>query len=286
MGKKKRYNFHRNSKDLLFKYLSKLFKEDFFHVLGIEAGAVDELLPSDLPRVQTQDVEVDFLCRMKDGTLLHLEFQTTASESDIDRFMKYDSMIYDEWKKSIQTYAIYGRGISKAIDEKNYGSIHYKVHNIFLMYLDGDQIVVDLWKKVESGQELTEEDMGKLVLLPFMKSKKSRADITLDSAFIAGKINDQEKQSQVLAFILAMSANFLNENEMDQILGVMKMTRLYERLEAELIEKGYKKGMEMGMEKAILETATHMLKEGASIEFVMKVTKLSEEQVKSLLEDL
>ncbi|WHY87124.1 hypothetical protein QNH39_04475 [Neobacillus novalis] len=61
-----------------------------------------------------------------------------------------------------------------------------------------------------------------------MNSKKSRSDITLDSAYISGKIKDQEKQSQILAFILTMSANVLNVDEMDQILGVMKMTNLSE----------------------------------------------------------
>lgn len=206
-----------------------------------------------------------------------MEFQTTVSNEDIDRFMKYDAMIYDEWKKTIQTYIIYGAGITKALSEKNYGSIDYCVHNIYLMHQDGDKVVIELLEKIEREDELTQEDMGKLVLLPFMKSNKSRVEITMDSAHIASKITDQEKQNQILAFILTMSANFLNKDEMDQILGVMKMTKLYERLEAELLEKG--------MEKGILKMAQQMVKEGASIEFVMKVTKLPEETIKNLVKD-
>lgn len=71
----KKVRIHRNSKDILFKYVSKLFQEEFFHVLGIKSGPVDELLPSDLPRVRTKDLEVDFLAHTTNGNLLHWNFK-------------------------------------------------------------------------------------------------------------------------------------------------------------------------------------------------------------------
>lgn len=257
-------------------------REQFFKLLGIEVGKIQELLPSDLPVVQTHDLEVDYLCKLENGTLLHLEFQTTTSEELIDRLMLYDSLINNKWKLPIVTYVIYGAGINDAIDTKNYGSITYQVQNIYIGHRDGDHIFKQLWNKIENGEELTDEEMGNLVLLPLMKSKKSRAEMTMDSAYIASKVKNQEKQNQILAFLLTISINYLNEDETEQLLGVMSMTKLYEKI----VEKGYIEGMEKGIEKGIIETAIRMLKEGADIPFVMKVTGLSEQKINELLTSL
>lgn len=95
---------------------------------------------------------------------------------------------------------IYGAGIKKAIDTKNYGSIYYQVHNVYMEAQDRDQVLLELWNKIESGEELMGEDMGKLVLLPFMHSMKSRVDMAIDSAYIASKKRPRKAKSNLCLY--------------------------------------------------------------------------------------
>ncbi|WP_128896060.1 hypothetical protein [Longirhabdus pacifica] len=292
------YLIHRNNYDIVFKCISELFQDDFLHAIGIDVGHVVQMIPTNIITVETTDLEVDFLCLLDDDTYLHLEFQTTSKQEDLDRFMKYDALLYDKYKKPVRTAVIYGADVLSAKSECNYGSITYHVSNIFLNNYDGDMITVELMKKAENEEEFSQEELAKLILLPLMKTSESRSERVIDSGQIARKIKNEEIQNRILAMILAMSHKFLSDEQIDEFLEVMEMNKVFEAIEKKAwekgiakgieqgieqgIEKGIEQGIEKGLEKGIQGIAEKMLKENVDIKTIKKFTGLSEEEIKNL----
>jgi hypothetical protein len=79
--------------DVVFRSMARLLGEEFIRNYGLEPVQVEEMLepeevlreePTDLPFV-VGERRVDGLFRLADGKLLHLEFQSTAT--DLARFL-------------------------------------------------------------------------------------------------------------------------------------------------------------------------------------------------------
>jgi len=51
-------------------------------------------------------------------------------------------------------------------------------------------------------------------------------------------------------------------------------------------QEGIQEGMQKGMQKGIVKTAIELLKEGSSVEFVAKVTKLPIREIEKLKQNL
>ncbi|MFD2617860.1 hypothetical protein [Terrilactibacillus laevilacticus] len=230
------------------------------------------MIPTNIISIETSDLEVDFLCLLEDETYLHLEFQTTTKGEDLDRFMKYDALLYDRYKKPVRTVIVFGADVKDAIESKSYGSIFYQPEFIFLSNQDGDALVKDLWMKVENGESLSNADMGKLILLPLMKTEVKRSERVLDSAQIASKIPDKDMQTKVLSFIITISHKFLSEDETNKMLEVIEMTPLYEeitkRSQAEALDNVFK--------------AIELLREHKEIDYIAEKTHLPKERIISL----
>ncbi|MDR3599884.1 MAG: hypothetical protein P4L49_05280 [Desulfosporosinus sp.] len=71
---------------------------------------------------------MDFVFYLADDSYLHLEFQSTQGPEELARFMEYDVALYRKRHKTIQTYVVYGAGISDAPQVLNCGSINYQLY--------------------------------------------------------------------------------------------------------------------------------------------------------------
>jgi predicted transposase/invertase (TIGR01784 family) len=78
--------------------------------------------------------------------------------------------------------------------------------------------------------------------------------------------------------LYAFASKFLSGEELDNMKEMMEMTELGQRLMKEWSEEAMQKGILVGK----IETAKEMLKEGDSIDKVVRITKLSIEKVEQL----
>ncbi|WP_231734872.1 hypothetical protein [Bacillus sp. FJAT-29937] len=229
--KRKKTSIAYNNYDIIFRSMTEQFKEKALDFFGVQTAPIILVQPTDLPAIKVNDRRMDFMFLLADDTYLHLEFQTTFKEADLDRFLQYDVSAYELFKKQIQTVVIYGADVEEALENKNYGSVKYDTQAVFMKDYDGDQIMQDLWSKVESGQELTEMDELNLIFSPLMNSSVSRSERAIETVELAKKIKDEEKQVRLMATIIAISDKFIDKEYVEKLMEVLSMARVLREFE-------------------------------------------------------
>lgn len=133
---------------------------------------------------------IEDLFRLVDDTLLHFVFQASANPDDLDRLldrlMEYDLKIYEKHERLISTIVVFGPEIHDAEISRDLGAIKYRITEaVWLSRWNGDEIAGEIVGKVEQKGKLTDEDLSRIVMLPFMKSDSSIVHRTRGAVQIA-----------------------------------------------------------------------------------------------------
>src|SRR5579871_6049460 len=87
-GSRAREAVAREVKDLLLKRLAAAVPDTFLAVLGLDLPRVVAVESAELPMLEVRVEQPDLLLRLADGSLAHIEFQTTAGLDDLHRFYR------------------------------------------------------------------------------------------------------------------------------------------------------------------------------------------------------
>jgi hypothetical protein len=121
------YRLSRNSIDIIFKREAARLVAALPKYLDVQLAPIVAQLPTDSPQVDIHMEEMDAIFELADGSLLHLEFQTTWRRRDLVRFLLYDVHLYERYKKRIHTVVIYGADIEQAETTLDVGAFQYSV---------------------------------------------------------------------------------------------------------------------------------------------------------------
>ncbi|WP_018086073.1 hypothetical protein [Desulfurispora thermophila] len=227
--------------------------------------------------LEAKETRTDFIFQLADGSLLHLEFQTTASLDDLYRFLLYDARLIYHTRKIIRTVVIYAGEINRAADTLLKGTVDYQVRNVYLHGYDGDAVYQRLQQKAEKGEPFTRQEMLELIFLPLMKSSADRSEMAIKAAELA-KANETPETPFLLGAIIAISDKFMEENARRKLLEVLKMTKIEQWIREEARAEGWMLG-ELAKAR---KTALNMLKKGYSPEEIAENTELPLEEVLEL----
>ena len=222
----KRTDVAYNNYDIIFRNMTEQFREKALDFYGIDTAPIVSVEPTDLPAITVNDRRMDFMFLLADQTYLHLEFQTTFHEQDLDRFLQYDVSAYEKFKKRIKTVVIYGADVEEAKEVKNYGSVTYETKAVFMKDYDGDQIIQDLWTKIENGESLTDLDELNLIFLPLMRSEVNRSERAIETVELAKRITNEDQQVKLMATIIAISDKFIDKEYVEKLMEVASMARV------------------------------------------------------------
>ncbi|QQK79631.1 hypothetical protein HUG20_06890 [Salicibibacter cibi] len=182
---------------------------DFY---GIDTAPIVGVEPTDLPVIDVNDSRMDFVFLLEDDSYLHIEFQTTFKISDLERFKLYDAALYDQKKRRIYTYVVYGADINEAEEFLDHGSIQYRAHAIYMKGYDGDVIFDRLAKKIHNRETLTDEEQLQLIFLPLMHTKKEREELATDVVELAHQIEDENQRFRLIGATVGIGDKFLADS--------------------------------------------------------------------------
>jgi len=239
------------------------------------------MLPTVLRVAEVKEERVDFLFRLADESLLHLEFQTTSRVEDLYRFAGYDLKLAERYRNTIRTAVIYSGRVKEGPEGLEHGSLVYRVTNVYLNRMDGEKEYEYIKGKVERGEELSGPEMVRLVFLPLMRHRQREGEVALEAAKLAKELRD-ERQNFVLAAIVGLSDKYMDEGDKRRLLEVIKMTQI----ERWIREEGRIEGRIEGEREKALSTARAALKKGFSPEDVAEITGLSLEEVLKIKRDV
>ena len=227
------------------------FRDTILKTLNIHYEFVDSK-PTEAVEIHIDNLYMDYNFLTTEDVIVHIEFQTTEDHitDDLMRFHVYEALLMRKEKKKVITYVIYSGGIENAKTELDCGIYTYQVNPIYLTGHDADEIFQSVKAKIEAGELLSEEDFANLTLTPLMTSTMCRKDVIKEAI----QIVKQEKQltaEKTMAMLYTLADKFLSAGELNEIKGVLAMTRLGQML----YDDGVKKGMERGREEEAKQNA-------------------------------
>lgn len=223
--------------DAVMKMGFEYFRDTILKMLGIDYE-FEDISPTELVELTIHSLYMDFTFLTKDGVYVHIEFQTTnRGEKDLRRFQAYDAVYSHQTGKKVITYVIYSGGITKVNPELDCGFYTYRIQPIYLKDKDADAVFRRLRKKRNAGEAFTEEDYANLSLVPLMSGEMEQKD-KFKEALILAKQYKEDTAEKTMAILYTLADKFLDSVDMDEIKGVLRMTRLGQMLMDEGIEKG------------------------------------------------
>ena len=234
----------REARDILLKYLARGLRAGLLKALGLSLADIDTVLPAEVPLLEVHAEYPDLLFRLKDGRILHLEFQTDRVPN-LERFWRYHIAVTLFYKTTVYTVIVYGRGIRRAPDTLDCGFYPFKVHNIYLGKKDGEQVLAQLQARVAAGEELDEAARIELMLLPLMALKRPLVAVIEDVARLAERL-PKVQRDEVIGTVIGLAYATIKESEALRLLEVLQMANVIEDFVVDLLVRGREEGREEG----------------------------------------
>ncbi|WP_287193055.1 hypothetical protein [Syntrophothermus sp.] len=254
--------------------------------IGLDLPPIRDMLPTVIPVAEVKEERIDFLFRLEDGSLLHLEFQTTAAtRADMERFAGYDLKLLERYREIIRTVVIYSGRVKEAPVGFDGGSLVYRVTNVYLKSWDGEKEYEYLRERIDRGEELSRAEIVRLIFLPLMKHDGAEGEVAIKAAELAKRIRD-EKQNLVFAAIIALSDRYMTEAQKKRLLEVVTMTQIEQWIREEGRKEGRIEGKIEGERQKALNAARVALKKGIMPEDVAEITGLSLDEVLAIRKEM
>lgn len=237
--------------DSAMKTMVRFFADEMLPYLGIQ-GKVKMVAPTEEIHMEIKRVYEDMNLIMDDGTWKHFEFQSTnGGVTDLKRFRVYEAITSQQNKVPVITYVLFSGKIKNPQYQFTEGINTYRVIPIVMHNKNADRIIKKLQKKQKKSRPISREELVSLVLTPLMQGKIPMKDRIKNAFQIIGEENcmKAEETQKMQAVIYALAEKFLKNEEMDEVKGVINMTRLGQML----VNDGINQGMSQGKAEAIVE---------------------------------
>lgn len=279
--------------DAIMRIIIIAYLPEFLKYIG-EDGEIAEVLKGDITTLNGSTKYLDFLCRLKDGTLFNVEFQFPVAYShDLKRFFKYNITVELKYGETAETIVFNFSTSLKGDSELSIGKSKDFHPNIFYLGdIDFEEELEKIHLKLnlaglekiinpeEPNIQLTYTEELHIMLMSLPEKYKNKTIPLKEAVNLLKnqKLFHKEKIGIVRSVIQLEIDNLLPEDERNKFKGEVKMTSenqkivkdafdyMTKKYEAEAFEEGKKEGIEEVAKK---------LKELHNPEEISKITGLS-----------
>lgn len=244
------------NKDITSKLMAETLKGKSLAAFGLPELKIVDILPTNLPVIESNELRLDNLFLLSDGSLAIIDYESSFSRENFVKYLNYIARVIRRFAirrelkdlNQLKMVVIYTADVERAEERYDLGGLILVVESAYLIHLDGSQIYDRLKNKIDAGEKLTEEELMELMILPLTVKGKKRKQETIEKAVNLGKrLPDREGQLKVIAGILTFTDKIIDRVYAKKLEEEMQMTLVGQML----MEEGYQRGMEKGMEKGI-----------------------------------
>lgn len=289
MGK----NIAYQNKDITSKIFADNFKEKSLSVYGLDIPKIVQVLPTNLPVLEVNELRIDNLFLLEDGTIAIIDYESTYSKKNKLKYLNYITRVVKRYQKEgifdlkIRMIVIYTADV-KSEDVSsvfNVGCLKLETQDAFLSELNSEEIWKRLEEKVNNGISLTDDELMEFIILPLtyphLERKKASIKNTID---LAKNINNEADMVFVLSGILVFSDKIIDKETSKIVKEWISMTKVG-RLFAEEKEEAVREAeMKAAQEKR--EAALKLLKKGMSVDDIADVLTVSTDEVLEIAQNL
>jgi len=264
------------NKDILFKILGQTYKEKSFAAYGIDLPPIRELLPTDLPKIAANEKSIDNLFLLEDGTYAIVDYESVYKKANKIKYLNYIARVMEKYYPKendfhLRLVIIYTGDVKRAESIFETNCITLRMEQVFLSHIDGKTAFDTIFRKVQSGTLLEDDDLMKLVILPLtIPGSQGKQEMLEKVVDLAEQIPDEGQRIFTLSGVIVASDKFIDRKYLEQIRRRINMTQLGQLYEKEKIEYGNQKTREMALK---------MLRRNINIVDIMEVTGLTEAEL-------
>lgn len=230
------------NKDITSKMLAESFKGKSFRVYGLDLPEVRNVLPTNIPAVKANELRLDNLFELADGTAAIVDYESDYNKEDKVKYLNYLAGIANRYLKDkedcpiLRMVVIYTGDIKReqVSEEYNIGAVRLCVECAFLSELDSAEVYERLKQKVERNEMLDDEELMEFIILPLSyRTKEEKQQKIRETVELATKIQDRGQQLFTLAGILAFTDKLIDRETAGRIRRVIEMTQVAQIFEEE-----------------------------------------------------
>ncbi|MBW4598291.1 MAG: Rpn family recombination-promoting nuclease/putative transposase [Calothrix sp. FI2-JRJ7] len=252
--------------DNVCKFLAEHYSTNFANWLIGKDITFTRLEPSEL---SLEPIRADAIILLQsEKEIMHIEFQTEPKRNIPFRMTDYRLRGHRTFpEKEMYQFVIYLQETSSQLVKQN-------SFNLTRAYHEFD--VIRMW------EQKTDPFLQYPGLLPFAALSKTndRAQVLRQVAQQINQMTDATAQSNVTASAAILSGLILDQEVINRILrsDIMKESVIYQEIEAQ----GKEKGITQGREQEAQKIALNLLREGMSIDLIVRATGLTIEKIQQL----
>lgn len=283
------------NKDIASKTLAEYFKGKTFRVYGLNLPEVTQVLPTNLPTIKANELRLDNLFQLADGTVAIIDYESAYKEENKVKYLNYITGIANRYLKEdvdcpkLRMIVIYTGDIKRTSVSDSYdiGALKIKIESAFLSELNGEDIERRLKEKIEQNIRLSDDEIMEFIIYPLSyQNRKEKVKKIQEAVNLAVQISDQEQQIFVLSGLLVFADKIIDLETANKIRRVIEMTKIAQIFEEEKI--AYGKEMATNARKETTRNIVeNLLKDGMSPKKIVQiVSNITLEEVKALEKDL
>jgi predicted transposase/invertase (TIGR01784 family) len=263
--------------DPVCKFLVESFPTDFATWLLGKPIKLTELSPSEL---SLEPIRADALILLQsESVVLHLEFQTQAKPDIPFRMLDYRLRVYRRFPhRRMRQIVIYLYPTSSELVYQTSFVVENTRHEFE---------VIRLW---EQPTELFLETSA-LLPLAVLTQATNKTQILRQVAEKIEQIPETRIQSNITGSTFVLAGLVLKRDIIGKILkrDIMRESTTYQWIIEEGLEEGRKEGLQQGLQqgedKERLRVVLNLLNEGVAVDFIVRVTGLSIEEIRQIQAD-
>ena len=209
MGKSRTCIAYQN-KDISSKALAEHFKGETFEGFGVRGlPVIENVMPTNLPDVEANELRLDNLFKLKDGSYAIVDYESGYDEANKLKYLNYiarvEKRLYNEFKRPVplRVVIIYTADVKRGRTKRgfNAGCLRFKITEAFLTEVDSEEIYGRVLRKLSANEELSDKDLMGIIIYPLtFKGKKAKRKAITPTT---------KRQSEMTSIFKSVATGFL-----------------------------------------------------------------------------
>ncbi len=230
------------NKDVVSKIFAENFREKSLKVYGLDVPKIKMVLPTNLPEVEANELRIDNLFLLEDDTIAILDYESRYRKKSKIKYLNYVVRVLERYKKAgtldvkLRMIVIYTADIEPNDVDSSYsaGAVRLDIEPAFLSMIDSEAVYERLKERVESGAELTDEEVMQFIILPLTyKGREAQKQALKTTIELAKNVKSGDQTMFILSGILVFSDKIIDKKTAIEVKEWMKMTKVAKLYEEE-----------------------------------------------------
>ena len=304
------------NKDICSKIFAEKLAGKSFQVYGVDLPKIKQVLPTNLPAIQANELRMDNLFLLEDDTFLLVDYESAYKEENKLKYLEYILRVLKIYQTEyglnmkIRLLVIYTTDVSR--EHVSYildvYSLKMKLSQAFLSELNSETIKETITEKIKQKKSLTETELMQAIILPLTYKGETKKKESIKELFeLMKEIKEEETQLFLLSGILVFTDKVIDKETAKQIKEWIRMTkvaRLYEEEKIEAVNEAVNEAVtrtiqqkekekeraiqqkEKEKERAIHQMVKKMLEKNVDILNIMEITGLTKKMIEKIQQEV